>query len=675
MAIIHSIDNIPSLNHLLDLRCQEIGDKTLYTFIGKDLSPIKELTYSQFRQSALKIASHLRKYTQPGDRAVLLFPPSLDYVEAYFGCLYAGVIAVPVFPPQMGRQIGRVMQIVQDSKPSAFMSTGVVFDQVKMIAPQWVKAAGDNWLSTDRLDEIDLDPPHEAGRQDVAFLQYTSGSTGNPKGVVISHENLLVNEEMIRRGFGTDEHTQGVNWLPLYHDMGLIGTVLHPIYLGGSSVLMSPFTFLTGPQHWLKAISKYKGTCCGGPNFAFEMCVNKISEEVIDELDLSSWKQAFNGAEPIRAKTLKRFEEKFARAGFNPESWRACYGLAEATLMVSTATSYSPKKEIRVDSESLKGAQVSISHSEEGTSLVSSGIPVDGQEIKIVNLDTKEAQGELGIGEIWLQGKHIARGYWEKPEVNATEFNAYLPNGKDGPYFRTGDLGFLYEGELYITGRQKDLIIIRGKNHYPQDIEQTAMEAHPAIQAGGIAAFGVEDEKGEGLVLVSELVRNGLKKYKGEEITEAIRKEVSAIHELQPQAIVLIPRKGLSKTSSGKIQRRANKKAYLDGKLEVSFLWEGTQEDVPENLTAQVEETNSPKDLKEWLMQWMVSKLDMSVDKIDMDDPITAYGVDSLMLAEFETEVSEFMGKSWPVRDLLLTEPSLEELIEKGEEWMAEGVS
>lgn len=678
MTLDHNLVDIPSLNHLLDFRAQEHGDKMLFSFIDRKLQPKKELNYRQFRQSALSIASHLRRHTKVGDRAVLLFPPGLEYVEAYFGCLYAGVIAVPVFPPQMGRQIKRVMQIVGDSRPSVFMSTGDVFDQVKTMAPQWVESAGGSWMCTDRLEEIPLEAPHEAGPDEIAFLQYTSGSTGNPKGVMVSHGNLLQNEEMIKNGFGSNENIVCVNWLPLYHDMGLIGAVLHPLYMGGTSILMSPFTFLTGPFNWLNAISTFRGTACGGPNFAYEMCVNKITDEQVGQLDLSSWTQAFNGAEPIRASTLARFEEKFAPAGFNPDSWRPCYGLAEATLMVSTGTTSTPKTLLDIDMKSLKGEQAMLGQGEDPSmTLVSSGFPVINQELLVVHPETRTPMEELGIGEVWIAGPHVARGYWEKPKINEAEFGAYLADGSKGPYFRTGDLGFVYEGQLYITGRQKDLIIVRGKNHYPQDIELTAMEAHPAIQPGGTVAFSIEGERGEALVIVSELQRNGLKKNSGEEIAAAIRQEVASTHELQAKAIVLIPRKGILKTSSGKVQRRANKKSYLEGKMDILFLWEGQEEDFTPDTNGGTGEKkavqNEARDLKSWIMQWLAAKLDIGMDQIDMADPITAYGVDSLMLAEFETEVSEYLGRNWPVRDLLLTEPSLEELVEKGEEWMAEG--
>jgi len=649
-----------SLNHLLTLRSEEKAQQTLYSFLDGDLKITDHLTHHELHLEASKIAYHLQAHCQKGDRAVLLFPPGLDYVRAYFGCLYAGVIAVPIFPPTMSRQVDRVMNIIQDARP-----TSQVFQQVKAIAPAWTEAPGSHWLQSDQLEEAQV-KPYEASPSDIAFLQYTSGSTGAPKGVMISHQNLLENERMIRDGFGTDENTIAVNWLPLYHDMGLIGAVLHPLFLGGSSYLMSPFSFLKDPSLWLRAISTFRGSTCGGPNFAFDLCVRKVSEEVVDELDLSSWKQAFNGAEPIHAGTLENFENKFARAGFDPSSWRSCYGLAEATLMVSTATTDSSKKIIEVDEDALKKGKVR--EVSKGKALLSSGKPVQPQTIRIVEAESANICDPGLVGEIWISGPHVSQGYWEKEHLNQEVFHAQLEEEPGTTFFKTGDLGFLHEGELFIVGRLKDLIIIRGKNHYPQDIERTLSEAHEGLQPGGAAAFSIQKGSSEGLAVIAELSKTG-KKFDGEDIMEAARRTIADVHELQVQAILLIPRRNLLKTSSGKVQRQANKKAFLEGKFKKVAQWEAQVDEGPDESGGREEKAEG---LHDWLIHWMGSKLNLSPHKIDMEDPITAYGVDSLMLAEFETEVSEYMGRDWPVRDILLTEPSLRELVEKGEEFLKE---
>ncbi|MEO0899088.1 MAG: AMP-binding protein [Bacteroidota bacterium] len=655
---------ISTLNQLLAYRAQSHSDKIVYTYLDQHLQPAKTLTNQELYQESLKLAAALSAKAKPGERALLLFPPGLEYVEAYFGCLAAGIVAVPVYPPMMARQINRLMQIIQDAQPSVFMSTSDVYDQVMAVSPEWGSFFGDKWIKTDQVQNTPLAKAYDAKPDELAFLQYTSGSTGAPKGVMVSHANLIANEKMITEGFEMKEDSVGVNWLPLYHDMGLIGTVIQVLYVGATSYLMSPFTFLSKPKNWLQAISTFKGTHCGGPNFAYELCTRKLSDEEVASLDLSSWKYAFNGAEPILASTLQKFEQKFAPVGFTSDTWLNCYGLAEATLMVSTSKLPHRKTLLEVDGEALKDNLLRLVRptNPDSRTLVSSGFPSQPQDIRIVHPDTKTLLPSDQIGEIWLQGPHIAQGYWQQEEKNLEMFQAEI-EGLEGTYLRTGDLGFMHEGQLYIAGRQKDLIIIRGRNYYPQDIEQTVYEAHAAIQPGGTAAFSIESEEGEQLVIVSELRSDLGERFSHEEVIRQIQQQLGIENDLQAQHITLIPKRKLLKTSSGKVQRSANKKAFLKGKFEALHAYIQPQgEESPQDETA----LNGPIDLQSWIVNWMAEKLSMRADQIELDDPITAYGVDSLMLAEFETEISEYMGMAWPVRDVLLGEPNIEELAEKG---------
>jgi acyl-CoA synthetase (AMP-forming)/AMP-acid ligase II/acyl carrier protein len=664
-----------TLNQSLIKHAAERGGKTAYTFLNKNLEVVEEKTYQELHQSALVLAAKLRQISKVGDRALLMFTPGLDYISSYFACLYAGVVAVPVYPPQMGRQIDRVIKIIQDATPTAFLCTEDIFMQIQQISAEWVNSSREKWILVDQVDEKEVDTdiisPEDISQDQIAFLQYTSGSTGYPKGVMVSQGNLIENQKMIHAGFSTLEgEIKVVSWLPMYHDMGLIGTVLHPLYLGGSAVLMSPFSFLGRPLNWLEAISQHKGSISGGPNFAFDLCVDKVKEEDFEKLDLSNWKRVFNGAEPIRPETLKRFTETFSRVGFEANSWLPCYGLAEATLISSSAPFSEEPTILHVDKEKMEQnvVQPIEANAPKAQSLVSSGFSVPGQEIVIADPISFENIGEGKVGEVWLRGAHITKGYWNKDEVNQEIFQAKVKGEEEKDFLRTGDLGFLYQNQLYITGRQKDLIIIRGKNHYPQDIELSSEEAHEAIQRGGCAAFSVETQDGESVAIVCELVRNALRKHKAEEIVQAIQQKVAEVHEIPLESIALIPRRTLLKTSSGKVQRYANKKAFLNGKLKTEFVWKAESKSLTEEGGTEIKADN----LGEWLVQWLSQKLSIPASKIDMGDPISAYGVDSLMLAEFETEVSEFLGKPWPVRDFLLTEPSLEEIVERGEEFLEE---
>ena len=420
---------------------------------------------------------------------------------------------------------------------------------------------------------------------DLAFLQYTSGSTGTPKGVMLSHENLLHNSLRIMQAFEITRSQSGVFWLPSFHDMGLIGGILVPLYGGKFNVIMSPVAFLQKPLRWLQAISKYRATISGGPNFSYELCVRKITPEQRATLDLSSWSLAFNGAEPVRPETIDAFCEAFAPCGFRREAFFPCYGLAESTLMVTGGMKFEPPVIRAFDAASIEtGTALVRTGFAPGTRrLVGSGRELDGQDVRIVDPQTCEALPPGRIGEIWVSGPSVAQGYWNRPDATKETFGAMLalpdahsqtqsakkwrPN--PGPYLRTGDLGFFDNGELFVTGRLKDLIIVRGRNHYPQDIEHSVEEASPLVRAGSVAAFSVDVDGRERVVVVAELERG---KRDSDEIAasfDAIRKRLAVEHEVALEAIVMVRPNSIAKTSSGKIQRHACKRQFLEGTLEI----------------------------------------------------------------------------------------------------------
>lgn len=527
-------------------------------------------SYAEIDRRARSIAVELGSACRPGDRALLLYPPALEFVAAFFGCLYAGVIAVPAYPPTP-RTLGRLEAIIRDSLPSVVLVPAAIAPLVR------AGLAGRPDLPVLRIVETDaLDDRADAwedpglGGSTLAFLQYTSGSTADPKGVMLTHANLLANERMIAAAFGHQgERLVGVHWLPLYHDMGLIGGVLQPLCLGVPAYLMSPIEFLKRPVTWLQAISHFRATTSGGPNFGYERLVRRVTPQERRGLDLSSWMVAYNGAEPLRPETMERFAVTFAECGFRAEAVYPCYGLAEATLFVSGVPPLSGPviRSFRVEPLE-RGGRTVAGEGPGSRRLVSSGRPWLEERIVIAHPEEGRRLADGLVGEIWVSGPNVAAGYWNRPEDSRATFGAELTDGGGGPFLRTGDLGFVLDDELFVTGRIKDLIIVRGRNYYPQDIERTIEQAHPGIRPGCGAAFSVEVDQQERLVIVQE-VGAGLSEDEPEEIVRAIRRAVAAQHELNVRDVVLIPPGEIPKTSSGKIQRRQARQLYLEDALPV----------------------------------------------------------------------------------------------------------
>lgn len=562
-----------SVVDVLRRRAVEQPDKLIYRFLVDGEQDEIILTYAELDRRARSIGALLQSFSKPADRALLLFPPGVDFIVAFWGCLYAKVMAVPAYPPHPARlekSLPTILRIIADARPTVVLLSSSLAAAIG--SRNEIKAEFGNMklLATDHSELGDWSEQWQApeiGAKDVAFLQYTSGSTTIPKGVVLSHSNLLHNMELIEQCFGATEETHGVLWLPPYHDMGLIGGILQPVYTGALATLMPPMLFLQRPFRWLEAISRFKATVNGAPNFAYDLCVRKIKPEQRELLDLSHWEVAFNGAEPVYHKTLEQFADYFAPCGFRPEAFLPCYGVAEATLLVAGGPKSRPPAQLNLLNSGLEQNQVILSpENQEGSrTLVSCGQTLSDQQIRIVNPETLMPCATDEIGEIWLRGPCVASGYWGKALETAQTFGARLANSEEGPFLRTGDLGFLNNGELYVAGRIKNLVISGGKNHYAHDLERTVEGAHPAIWPAGCAVFSINNDGPERIIAIAEV---NVKLFEKEELViKAIREAIAQHHDLYVDDIQLTPPGGIPKTTSGKIRHFLCKQSYLDGTL------------------------------------------------------------------------------------------------------------
>jgi 8-amino-7-oxononanoate synthase len=562
-----------NLIRMLRHRAEERPDQPAFVHLLDGQFNQAVLTYAQFDQRACAIAARLQDMGLTGQRVLLVYPPGLDFITAFFGCLYAGCVAVPTYPPHRQRMLNRFHAIAADSEARIALSTSCAATQSQSMigyrSGQATAFSQIQWLATDEISDALAERWSEPAiaSDTLAMLQYTSGSTSQPKGVMISHANLIDNTHTIFHAFRVQPEDSGVFWLPTYHDMGLVGGVIIDVFAGATNVLISPVDFLQKPIAWLAAISKYRATISGGPNFAYDLCVRNITDEQRATLDLSSWALAFVGAEPIQPATLERFAAAFAPCGFKPSAFYPCYGLAEATLMVSGARRGSGATVQAFDDTALTENHVEPVPGGNGQArrLVACGSPVDTMRVVIVNTKTHTEAAAGCVGEIWVAGASVGQGYWRNPRLTNRSFNARLSDTGEGPFLRTGDLGFMSDGQLYITGRREDLIIVRGLNRYPQDIEATARMSHPLLEAGYGAAFAVDDHGSQQLILVQEVKNNGKMDFKL--VLDAVRMAVLDEHDLALDTIVLVRSGTIPKTSSGKVQRRACRGAFLSGEL------------------------------------------------------------------------------------------------------------
>ncbi|MDZ4820675.1 MAG: aminotransferase class I/II-fold pyridoxal phosphate-dependent enzyme [Planctomycetota bacterium] len=567
-----------NLVDLLRHRATHQGQDRAFTYLVDGENEELHLTYRELDRQARAIGAQLQKMGLAGERALLLYPAGLDFIAAFFGCLYAGVIAVPAYPPRRNRSMDRIDGIVEDAESKVALTTREVYTRIQGLLEDSPGLRELRWLSTDAMEpgqEVDWHQPDVHG-DTLAFLQYTSGSTGNPKGVILTHANLMHNSALISYAFEHTRSGRSVFWLPSYHDMGLIGGILQPLYIGQPNVLMSPVSFLQKPYRWLQAISKYKVTISGGPNFAYDLCVRKISAEQKATLDLSSWVLAFNGAEPVRESTIESFTRAFEPCGFRREAFYPCYGMAENTLIVSGGFRAALPVVRHFDAKALENNQIvdALPDEEGARSIVGCGGNLLDEEIVIVNPQTLCGCAADEVGEIWVSGPSVAQGYWKREAETAHTFHAHLKDSGAGPYLRTGDLGFMQDGELFVTGRLKDLIIHNGVNHYPQDIELNVERSHEDLRPAAGAVFTAEIDGVDRLIVVNEVERGRHRETRSfQPVFDAIRKVVSSEHELAVDGIVLIKAGSIPKTSSGKIQRHACRRGVLDGSLDSVGQW------------------------------------------------------------------------------------------------------
>nr|AQA28568.1 acyl-CoA synthase [Nostoc sp. UIC 10110] len=576
----YSLNQEPQFSNLVELltyRAKNQPDQTAYIFLQNGETETDRLTYQELELRARTIAAYLHSLGVQGERALLLYPPGLEFITAFFGCLYASVVAVPAYPPRRNQKLSRLQAIASNADVKVVLTTASLLNNIEALFADEQDLNNLHCIASDNIiSDLELDwEPLEISKEALAFLQYTSGSTGTPKGVMISHGNLLHNSDCIKQSFELTPDSVSVTWLPSFHDMGLIDGIIQPLYTGFLGVLMPPASFLQQPIRWLQALSHYQATHCGGPNFAYELCAAKITPEQVENLDLSNWSSAYSGAEPVRRETMEQFAAKFAPCGFHAKFFYPCYGLAENTLMVSGGTITDEPVYSTVKADALEQNLVveTSEDNERVRHLVGCGHSHLGTKIVIVDPESLIPCIPNRVGEIWVSSPSVAQGYWKQTEQTEETFKAYLADTKEGPFLRTGDLGFLRDDELFVTGRIKDVIIIRGQNHYPQDIELTTEKSHPALSPGGGAAFAVDLNGQERLVIVQEVKRSYLKTLDFSEVLGNIRQAVTNEHSLQIFALVLIKPASIPKTSSGKIKRHACRLGFLNGSLDVVHDW------------------------------------------------------------------------------------------------------
>jgi 8-amino-7-oxononanoate synthase len=629
-------------------------DRLIYHFLGSETGVDDQLTLSELDRRSRRVAAKLLAEGLQGSRALMLFPPGLDFIVGLFGAFYAGVVAVPVFLPRKNRTADRVRSVAENAEAACVLTRQDSLSRLGWFVDQATDLGAVPWFATDTPgyhDEIS-DADMRVGPNDLAVLQYTSGSTGTPRGVMLTHANLLRNARTICTGFAASRTDIAASWLPTYHDMGLVGGVLTPMAMGAETFLMSPMAFLQQPVRWLEMISRHRVTVSGAPNFAYELCLQKITDEDLRGIDLSTWRLAYNGAEPIRASTLDAFARRFEAVGFRREALYACYGMAESTLLITgTKNGRAPRiRSLRRDALERDGRAVLVEDgADEATPAVSCGTPPEGSEVslRIVDPETKEVCGENRVGEIWVSSPSVGKGYWNRPEDTELTFGATLPGNPGKKYLKTGDLGFLCEGDLYVTGRIKDMIIVRGVNHYPQDIELTVERSDPRLRPGACAAFSITKRDQEHLVVVAEVRRTlGDSQDQLQELFATIRGAISRKHDLAVEAIVLIRNGSIPKTSSGKIQRSECRTAFLDGTLLEFASWqsggtEGAKHSPHDLAVPTVSSLNAVFEVVRAVARDRVGDLTATTNLVEL-------GLDSLERLEIANRLEQRFGAAFP---------------------------
>jgi len=669
--------NFTSLPETLSWRALHQPEKIIFTWLNYlDDNEHSEttLTYAEIDKRAKRIGTHLQSCGAEGNRALLLYPPGLDYIVAFLGCLYAGAIAVPAYPPFTGRLLRRLQSIVSDSEAGYVLTTASARHLMASQLEKDIQLRNLNWIDTDGLEAeiengykvFDIDP------KDLAFLQYTSGSTADPKGSMITHANLSHNLESMHAYFAGTTDNVGISWLPQYHDMGLVGCILASLFSDVPTVSMSPLDFLHTPFRWLEAISRYRGTISGAPNFAYDLCIRRVTDAQRNTLDLSCWDIAGNAAEPVRADTIERFSRMFASCGFREGAFKPGYGLAESTFMATKIERGTPPaiRQFKKSAHAMNQVVEASRGEERVVTLVGCGKALPQSRIVIVNPDSLKACPPDTIGEVWVSGPSVAQGYWNRTDDTGQVFCASLSDTGEGPFLRTGDLGFLQDDALFLAGRIKDLIIIHGRNHYPQDIEKTIESSHTALRPGCTAAFSLDVQGQEKLSVIQEIKKTHTHTDTNfNDIYAAIQRSIQQEHALDVYDIVLISAGTISKTSSGKIQRRACRNAYLKNQLKVIGRYRNGFEKQPSggpgrgsfaapsvagiqtplvSIISQIvrnPDTAKPNQIIETVIRQILSPL-LNLDPDDMkaDVHLDEYGMSSLQMVEMDDHLLHLFG-------------------------------
>jgi len=667
---------------LLTVRAKQCAENPAFIFLDESGQPAETLSYRELDQRARAIAYHLTSQVAPRERALLLHPPGLDYVVAFYGCLYAGAIGVPLFPPQRNRA-EYVDVVARDCAASVVITSAEaasamdslpddLFVKSLPIITEHFAESIEKFAESNEKVAADVTRPADAEFPvtDIAYLQYTSGSTSTPKGVIVTHEMALHQCAELVYGWGVDSDSTVVSWLPHFHDFGQVSSVLLPVFTGTKSVLMAPSTFVKNPIRWLAAVTTYRGTHSGAPNFAYDLCVDKTTPEQRAELDLSSWRLVSNGAEPVRKATLDRFHAAFASAGLAPTALTPGYGLAEATLKVASGSSGGAFASHRFDEAALGARRVEPGSGPKSTELVGCGWPVMDTEIAIVAPESGLALPAGAVGEIWVGGPIVSPGYWNRPQDSEATFRARITGSKDDKtYLRTGDLGFLYDGELYICGRVKNLMIVNGVNYYLEDIEATVVLSDDSLRAGAAIAFAVERDGQENLVLVAEY-RTG-ESPAPERLVTAVHDAVARRHAIAPSAIVFISQGTIPRTTSGKLRRQQCRADFLAGELSEIHRWEGFVT-ITETSAAQGDSSDRGMSMRELVRQgllarireWAAEIVGPNAPRVDIGRSLIELGFGSVDQMNLHDRLETWSGKRFPP-ELMWDATSIDEMTDR----------
>lgn len=643
---------------LLD-KTRNVPDKLAFAHLDETGRIHQQLTFAALMERAQLLARHLQQHTRPQDRVLLLYGPGLDYVEAFYACMLAGVVAVPLYSPQNDRKLELIDSIAADCQAALALSTQPHCERMALSATAGVKALP--WLATDLLREPPAAPwvRPAVGPDDLAYLQYTSGSTSVPKGVMLSHRVTLSHSAQLQHLWDTTPDSVLVSWLPHFHDLGQVFSILQPVYLGMTSILMAPAVFMQRPQLWLRAIGDFKASHSAAPDFAYMHCAQQVPEEDLAPLDLSSWRVAVNGAEPVRADSILAFDNRFAACGASLDMHRPSYGLAEATLVVTAHKSPWGPRIAWFDSEALRRNEIRPCQdtAPQGLALVSNGRSAPGVEVAIVDPATRTRLGENTLGEIWVSGPAIGLGYWGRPQDNAQVFQAAIDGEEPRRYLRTGDLGFLHEEELFIAGRSKDVIIVRGSNHYPQDIEVTVERAHPLIREGYTASFSVQENGLDQLIIAAERKRYFAEKADYEDVVQAIQRAVVARHGIAATEILLLKPGVIAKTTSGKIQRSKCRAEYLEGSLRTVARRRMLAQETPAPRPDAAPAPRPPASTVQHVLQlsitnfvrdWIERERKLALPPSASERPLASLGLDSLGMFRLHGDLESFVQKPVP---------------------------